>query len=343
MGIEASLTRAWYEGRWWLNLFRPLSGLFSALAARRRLMQQSQACVLPVPVVVVGNITVGGTGKTPLLIALARALTDAGFKPGIISRGYGASAPFYPFLVNADSSPSHCGDEPLLIAIETGCPVAVDPDRSAAAQLLVEIDQCDLILSDDGLQHYRLARDIEICVIDGQRGLGNGYCLPAGPLRELPARLEEVDWIVINGAAELSPLPAPVSTPSVAMELVPTCWRSLDGDNEQPLAAAPALFTRPVAVTGIGNPDRFFDTLRFLPLRCDTRAFPDHHLFVSGDLAPYKGRSILMTSKDAVKCRSLGVTDTWYLQVEAQLNDGFIETLVERVRQLQLAKTTAAS
>ncbi|MEH6467801.1 MAG: tetraacyldisaccharide 4'-kinase, partial [Porticoccus sp.] len=199
MSISTFLEQAWYRRSSWVLLLVPLSWLFRAVVTVRRYYQQKVKPnpSLSVPVIVVGNISVGGTGKTPLLLALASHLKEQGYRPGVISRGYGGSASGYPILVSAESIAAEVGDEPLLLA--SACPVVVDPDRYRAAKSLLEQTDCDLILSDDGLQHYRLPRDIEIAVVDGERGFGNGQCLPAGPLREPVSRLQYFDFILTNG------------------------------------------------------------------------------------------------------------------------------------------------
>ncbi|MEH6529557.1 MAG: tetraacyldisaccharide 4'-kinase, partial [Porticoccus sp.] len=198
MSISNFLEQAWYRHSSWALLLIPLSWLFRAVVTVRRYYQQKVKPnpSLSVPVIVVGNISVGGTGKTPLLLALVSHLKEQGYRPGVISRGYGGSASGYPILVGTESIASEVGDEPLLLA--SVCPVVVDPDRYRAAKSLLEQTDCDLILSDDGLQHYRLPRDIEIAVVDGDRGFGNGQCLPAGPLREPVSRLQCLDFILTN-------------------------------------------------------------------------------------------------------------------------------------------------
>ncbi|MDX2349092.1 MAG: tetraacyldisaccharide 4'-kinase, partial [Porticoccus sp.] len=200
MSISSSLEQAWYRHNSWALLFLPFSWLFRGVAATRRYYHQKVAPSpsLNVPVIVVGNITVGGTGKTPLLLALVAHFKQQGYRPGVISRGYGGNASEYPLRVTTESAAAEVGDEPLLLA--SACPVVVDPDRYRAAQFLLEQTDCDLILSDDGLQHYRLPRDIEIVVVDGGRGFGNGHCLPAGPLREPVSRLTQADFVLINSA-----------------------------------------------------------------------------------------------------------------------------------------------
>src|SRR5690554_2376911 len=211
----------------------PLTGLFRLISAlRRRYLRRFAQHRLGVPVLVVGNISLGGTGKTPVIIALVKHLHSRGYKPGVISRGYGAKAPSYPLVVTEETPVQHSGDEPLLIAQATGCPVCVDPDRVAAGERLVALG-CDLILSDDGLQHYRLGRDLEIAVVDGERRFGNGWCLPTGPLREPISRLRQVDWVLVNGGAGADN--ADIPGKRVAMTLNADHWRRFGERDPLPL------------------------------------------------------------------------------------------------------------
>ncbi|GAA5317168.1 MAG: tetraacyldisaccharide 4'-kinase [Candidatus Pelagadaptatus aseana] len=331
MADEQRVLSAWYQGRWWLYLLLPLAWLLQLLACLRRWWLQSRAQPLAASVIVVGNIAIGGTGKTPLIIVLARHLVAQGYKPGVISRGYGGRAPHYPFDVTSLSDPAHSGDEPLLIAMETQCPVVVGSDRIKSAERLIQKFGCDVILSDDGLQHYRLARQFEICVVDGRRQMGNGFCMPAGPLRESPERLLSVDCVVVNGEEPLQTK----SVDAVAhMILKPTAWKRVGSDydgvcqaavGDQPWNTEDAAVIS--AITGIGNPQRFFDTLATLGLKVDGRAFADHHAFSPADLAFVGDSPLVMTAKDAVKCRNFARPDWWYLAVEAQIDKVFWETL----------------
>lgn len=314
-GLAPWLERAWYDTTSRRTLWlRPLSWLFRRLASARRRQQQADAVRLPVPVIVVGNITVGGTGKTPLILALAKHLQARGWQPGIISRGYGGRLESYPALVPPDGDPARYGDEPVLLARNSHCPVAVDPDRVRAAQFLLGTPAgCNLILSDDGLQHYRLARDIEIIVVDGRRLFGNGQCLPEGPLREPPSRLAEATFVVSNGSPA-RPLPVPTLT----MQVLPQSWLQVRSGLRRALAeGTPA--GRVHAVAGIGNPQRFFDTLRALGLDVIEHAFADHHAFTASDLDFGDDCPVIMTSKDAVKCHAFAGEHVWALEVEAEL------------------------
>lgn len=275
-----------------------------------------------VPVVVVGNIAVGGTGKTPLVVALAGYLAQLGWRPGIICRGYGGKAQAWPQQVRADSDPLSVGDEAVLLARRTGCPVtAAGSRRVAAARGLIEHDGCNIIISDDGLQHLTLHRDIEIALIDGERRHGNGRCLPAGPLREPTTRLASVDMIVTNSA-----FTAQVHRGELPMTLVPGPAVSVrDPSRRVPLHEFNA---QPVhAVAGIGNPRRFFSMLERAGLQAVGHAFADHHAFARQDLAFGDELVVLMTEKDAVKCTTFAADSHWYVPVTAQLPDAFFVRL----------------
>lgn len=340
------LINAWYNKAGWLILLRPLSLVFSWLASRRRRRQQalqqqaSQQQVsqqkATVPVIVVGNIAVGGTGKTPLVLALSRALHDRGLTAGVLSRGYGGRAPQYPFVVTADSDVAHTGDEARLLRRHSAGPMVVDPDRRRGLQALIDDGRCDVVISDDGLQHYKMARDIEIAVVDGARGLGNGWCLPAGPLREPPSRLAQVDYVVINGANrvfdeyQLSAGDTPVST----MRLVPEYWVNVKTGERAQLQALPlpADHSGDIhALAGIGNPQRFFDTLGELGVQATCHAYADHHAYSAVELGFARDKVLLMTEKDAVKCEAFAAEHWWYLVVSAELTRDFREAFCDQV------------
>lgn len=337
---EAFWLDAWYHGRWWLWLLWPLSLILQGAAALRRRYLQARAQPFSVPVIVVGNITLGGTGKTPVIIALVRYLQGQGLRPGVISRGYGGTAPSYPYTVTPTSPVSESGDEPLLIALETGCPVVVGANRLAATEQLIRDHGCDLVLSDDGMQHYKLSRQWEICLLDGVRLLGNGLCLPAGPLREHPRRLNEVDCVVLNGApaAKLDAVTQQTAQPTYAMQLKPSHWCNLlTGEKRSLNELNFAQQTLVNAVSGIGNPERFFTTLRELGIVVRGQAFADHHAFSADDLAYVGSKPLLMTAKDAVKCQSFAQPDWWYLSVEAELPDTFFQQFNEFLARSGLA------
>ncbi|MFC4161068.1 tetraacyldisaccharide 4'-kinase [Chitinimonas lacunae] len=328
------MTRLWQGRHAWPLL--PLSALFGGLAAARRLAYRRAWLTserLPVPVVVVGNISVGGTGKTPLTHYLARALGARGHLAAVVSRGYGGRVDGVA-EVDPRGPAELFGDEPLLLARHSGVPVFVGRDRVAAARaLLVAYPRCSVILCDDGLQHYRLARDIEIAVIDGQRGLGNGWLLPAGPLREPPARLGTVDAVVINGGAW--PAGLPQHRAGFAMQLRsdmpyridrPEQQRPLESFRGEPLAA----------VAGIGHPPRFFAALRAAGLEFEAFPYPDHHPYCAADLARWRGRTVLTTEKDAVKLESLAAAagddgKIWALPVAAEVTPDLADWLLARL------------
>ena len=309
----------------------PLAIVFAAAASLRRALYRAHVLAstrVPVRVVVVGNITVGGSGKTPLVAALARALAQRGFRPGIASRGYGRRDEGDPGtrIVTADSAASEVGDEPLLLA-RAGWPVAVARDRVAAARALAEAG-CDVVLCDDGLQHYALARDVEIAVIDGARGLGNGWLLPAGPLRESRRRLASVDAVVVLADASSQARALGVEAFTMTLEARPL-RRVRAPHVERPIGDFAG--KRVHAIAGIGNPHRFFAQLAALGMSVDANPFADHHRFVASDLAFADGDPIVMTEKDAVKCETLADERCWYLPVEAAIDDALVERIVEKL------------
>lgn len=310
-------------------LLFPLSLVFRLVVALRRtayrigvLRQRRADC----PVIVVGNITVGGSGKTPLVIWLCQWLQEQGFRPGIVSRGYGGRARHWPQQVRPDSDPGVVGDEAVLLARRCQRPVCVGPDRPAAIEALLRHTDCDIVISDDGLQHYAMARDIEIAVIDGERRFGNGLMLPAGPLREPVSRLKSIDLVICNGQ------PAPGE---FAMRMRHPQLQALAGNGElQDIDQFHGMRMR--AVAGIGNPARFFSMLRRFGLQVEAHAFPDHHAFVADDLHFEESLPLLMTEKDAVKCRRIVTGDAWAVRVEAQPDAPFVHrlgSLLETLRQ----------
>lgn len=322
MALADELQETWYGDRSPPAWTFPLAALYGGLAALRRALYRARILRrvrLPVPVVVVGNLTAGGTGKTPLTLALVEALRRRGWQPGVVSRGYGGTQR-EPALLDAQPDPARFGDEPCLIRA-SGTPVAVGRDRSAAAALLVEAG-CDVVIADDGLQHYRLARDVEICVVDGERRFGNCRLLPAGPLREPLSRLRRVDFRVANGAAGPDEFPMRLDG-GTAVALV-------DGE-ERPLASFAG--TPVAAVAAIGHPDRFFESLRTQGLEVDGHAFPDHHAFRASDLAFAGARPLLMTDKDAIKCVRFARPGWWRAPIRAELPEAFLEALDRRLQQ----------
>lgn len=324
--------RAWLQTRWYSPVpplpLLPLAWLYGRIAAVRRRRLLSTAPYLPVPVIVVGNVTVGGTGKTPFVIWLVEHLRRWGWNPGVVSRGYGGRAPHYPHRVDAADDPRHCGDEPLLIARRTAVPVVVDPDRVAAVRHLVKTSRVDIVVSDDGLQHYRLARHLEICIVDGARGLGNGALLPAGPLREPPERLREVDLVVVNGDGWTDSALRPLR-----MHVQITDARSISGNVVRPLADFRG---RPVhAVAGIGHPARFFAALRARGLDLIEHAFADHQAYDRQTLAFGDDLPVLMTEKDAVKCAAFAAPHWWQVPAQAQLAPADAARVQESVSRLR--------
>ena len=312
----------WIESHWERitpisALLYPLSLMYGAAAGIRH--AASAPVRLPVPVIVVGNITVGGTGKTPLVLWLTEFLKSRGYTPGIVSRGYGGRERM-PRQVLPESDPLACGDEAVLLARRSGCEVWVGADRVAAGKALIASQStCNVVLSDDGLQHYRLARDVEICVVDAARGFGNGWLLPAGPLRESLARLAGVDAVIVNGDGS-APHPSigglPGNATRFAMTLEGREFRNLLNPGQ---AAGAERFRgkRIHAVAGIGNPQRFFSHLRALGLDFTAHPLPDHHPIAAADVAFAGAEAVLMTEKDAVKCRGFASETQWELAVDA--------------------------
>lgn len=335
MALSETLPRLWYRRGLALPLLPlvPVSWLFGALSGLRRVAYRAglaRSERLPVPVIVVGNLIAGGAGKTPLTLWLAEALRARGWRPGIVSRGYGADVSV-PQLVDPAASASECGDEPLLLARRSGVPVAVCRDRVAAGHALLSAHpDTDVIIADDGLQHYRLARDIELAIFDA-RGAGNGFLLPAGPLREPLGRLRQVDALVLNGLAELPALP--VGVPCHQMRLDGTRFVGLNDAGRT--CAASDLSGQPLhAYAGIGDPGRFFRHLEALGLRFEPHPFPDHHRFSSADFVPAQGGVVLLTEKDAVKCAGLFDGEAWVLPVSAEIDlgqPGLIERILEKL------------
>jgi tetraacyldisaccharide 4'-kinase len=337
--MEQRLTKLWYRDTAGPSLLQPLSWLY-ATAIRVRATAYARRWLtthhVDKPVVVVGNLTVGGTGKTPLVIWLARHLTERGLRVGIVSRGYGSEAAEAPRQVNETSNWQDVGDEPLLLYRSTQCITLIGRDRVAAAQALVTRG-VDVIVSDDGLQHLRLARDCEIVVIDGTRGFGNGRMLPAGPLREPVSHVADADIVVINGAAEHSSLrrvssikAGPIEARALQMTLLPGDAVRLDGRG--PPRSLEAFRGRSIhAVAGIGNPARFFRDLRARGLDVVEHAFPDHHPFAAHDLSFGDDLPVLMTEKDAVKCASFADPRLWSVPTTATFSEAQARELLDHV------------
>lgn len=319
------LINSWYQPhpiRW---ILWPLSAIYCSIAyyLRKTLYRLNilNHTSLNVPVIIVGNITVGGTGKTPVVIWLAKLLKLAGYKPGIISRGYGGKAEYYPQYVTAQSDPEIVGDEPILISRQSMCPMVVAPNRVAAGKMLLKDFDCDIIITDDGLQHYALDRDIEIAVVDGKRLFGNQYCLPAGPLREPLSRLQNVDFIIHNNSDESTEFNMKFMQGNAINLINPQQTRSLSEFSNQTIHA----------VAGIGNPEQFFEQLRKQKMTVIPHPFSDHHLFKTADLDFDDSHAILMTEKDAVKCQSIAKKNMWFIPIEASIGGKLEQHLLTKL------------
>lgn len=324
------IERVWYENHPLKWLLLPLSALFFLLSGVRRLLFKLGVLSVPaaeLPVVVVGNIGVGGNGKTPVVVFLAEQLTQRGFKVGVVSRGYGSKAPNYPYLVSNKDDACVVGDEPTLIVKRTQVPLVISPDRVAGVSLLKK-QGCNVVIADDGLQHYRLARAVELIVIDGKRQFGNGCLLPAGPLREGKWRLKTVDAVINNGGINLDKRQIPMTL--TAKELV----NIVTGER-----ISIALFLQQTqvinAIAGIGSPERFYSTLTTLGFTIKTHQdFIDHHQFSGHDLIKFEQDiPLIMTEKDAVKCQTFGQANYWYLPVSATFEDNDSEKLLTIIEQ----------
>lgn len=314
--MSVFINQVWYGTMWPIQwLLSPFSLVYKlAMSIRRRYLERFCQMCSPVPLIVIGNISVGGVGKTPLVIELAQKLGEKGVKVGIVSRGYGAQIKQFPYEIQLNDEASLVGDEPLLLAQKTQCPVVIAPQRTAAIHYLLEHHQCQIILSDDGLQHYRMGRAIEIAVIDGTRGLGNGFCLPAGPLRESAARLKQVDFIIVNegrwpNAYTMQLQPEPLMQLTTSKTVKPN---ELQG--------------KIAAIAGIGNPQRFYSTLSKLDIKFTSYSYPDHYQFKANDLK-HGADAVIMTEKDAIKCRSFAMNELYFLPVKAVLDDSFWDAL----------------
>jgi tetraacyldisaccharide 4'-kinase len=321
----ALIEQHWYRITPLHIILLPLSLLFGLLSAIRRALYRSgilSSEKMPVPVIVVGNITVGGSGKTPLTLWLAQQLLDEGWHPGIVSRGYRGKATS-PQAVSPSDSPSEVGDEPLLMAQRKLCPVWIGRNRPATAHSLLETNpECDIILSDDGLQHYRLQRDVEIAVVDGMRRFGNAFLLPAGPLREPPSRLNKVDAVIINGGTAAAGEYRMQLEGTVFSNLInpDTVMRSSDFHN-----------MKLHAIAGIGHPERFFKHLESLGLTISRHPLPDHHHYTAADIAFADADAILMTEKDAVKCLPFATEKCWVLRVDAQIDPALTLHILRKI------------
>ena len=322
--------RHWLQQQWWKPTpaswpLVPLGLIYCIIASVRRWCYRIgifKVRRVSVPVIIVGNITVGGTGKTPMVAWLAQHLRDRGYRPGIVSRGYGGRVSKGPILVDPGHDPKEMGDEPVLLARRSRCPVVIGKDRHAAAQLLISTQQCNVIIADDGLQHYGLYRDIEIEVIDGVRRHGNGRCLPAGPLREPRRRAKSVDIHICNGVPEENEIGMNLRATEVVQLGLGTQRRPLSDFLGQTIHA----------VAGIGNPRRFFELLEKHGIHVIEHPFDDHYLYQPEDINFGDDRPVFMTEKDAVKCEHWGQKDHWYVPVEAQPNLALVDLLRYRLQ-----------
>ncbi len=319
------LTQQWYQRhpiRW---LFTPLSASYRIIIWLRRqayhfgYFKQHQ---LSVPVIIVGNLTVGGTGKTPFVIWLAQQLIEAGYTPGIISRGYGGKTFDTPQLVTASSNPSELGDEPVLLAQRTACPVVIFPQRVVAGEMLLDTTSCDIIIADDGLQHTALKRDLEIVIVDGVRQFGNQHCLPVGPLREPLSRLKSINFLVLNGGNHPHAHHMQLHADALINLADPTRRQKLSDFAGQTIHA----------IAGIGHPERFFQQLREHKIIVNVHPFPDHYPYQQSDFKLLDNHPIIMTEKDAVKCQSFASNNMWFLPVTAQLDADFSNQLMRQIK-----------
>ncbi len=326
----------WYRKNLLSLVLWPLSLIWQSTMTLRHTLYRLNILTttsFPVPIVVVGNLSVGGNGKTPLILALTECLLDLGFKPGIVSRGYGGQFKTGVLLVNPDSDAHLVGDEALLLARRLACPVAIGAKRVEAVEMLLADHDCNIILSDDGLQHLAMGRNMEIIVVNGVRGFGNGFCLPAGPLRESLSRLKTTPWVVYNSESDIH---------EQRFFLEPQCFRSVF--NPQVTKPLNAFVQKDVTiVSAIGYPQGFLDTLQALGIQGASHFFRDHHAYTWQDLAPYEHKTVLMTEKDAVKCTHFPLKDAWYLEVKTVLSEVLISRLKEAFVELKADCNRAAT
>jgi tetraacyldisaccharide 4'-kinase len=328
--VTLKVAKHWYrpEHSFLAFLLLPLSLVFGFIIKVRRALYRlgwKKIFTSSVPVIVVGNITVGGTGKTPLVIWLANYLQTQGYKPGIVSRGYGGTQQREPRLVNSESDTGEVGDEAVLLARATQCAVVVSPDRVAAVKMLLSAGNCNIVISDDGLQHYRMGRHIEIIMVDGMRRFGNQSLLPAGPLREPVSRLAQADFIV----TQQNPRAGEYGIELEGSELIAV------NDATQTHSLASFNQVQVHAVAAIGHPERFFASLRAAGLEVIPHSFPDHYQYQADDLDFNDELPIIMTEKDAVKCQRFASNRVWYLPVTAQVDETFAQKLLKRIGEIQ--------
>lgn len=312
------LLQQWYEPKLWGWLLWPIAQIFSCLVKLRRFCYKKNILNVyhaTVPVIIVGNITVGGTGKTPLVMYFAKLLQQRGFRPGIVTRGYKGKIRTAA-LVHPNADPLLVGDEAALMANNCSCPVMIAKNRSIGVQALVQHHKVDIILSDDGLQHYALGRDIEIAVIDGQRRFGNGHSLPMGPLREMPTRLKSVDLTIVNGT-----------------DMQVACNRAYMLQDSSDSTQLDSFIGKTVhAIAGIGNPQQYFMQLRKLGITVIEHAFPDHYIYKASDIIFTDALPVLMTEKDAVKCRSFAKPQHWVVVTQVSVTDTIVDKFDDLVK-----------
>jgi tetraacyldisaccharide 4'-kinase len=329
---QTSKLQQWLEKIWYNNgsgkfFLAPLTALYCVINSYQRFKTRKNQTDLPCPVIVVGNITVGGTGKTPLTIYIVNILKSAGYKPAIITRGYGGQATSWPQSVTEKSDPKQVGDEAVLMATKAQVPVYAGANRLQSIEMLSKAHDCNIIVSDDGMQHYKLPRDIQIAVLDGSRMLGNGWCLPSGPLREKKQRLKACDLLIVNGKIAEGRENDLQSMPFFSMSLKGI--KLINLHTKESLRLEEFANKTVHAVTGIGNPQRFYNTLRKQGgLHLKTHSFPDHYDFIEKDLHFSDELPIIMTEKDAVKCQKFQNSNIWTLPVTAELEDGFKNELL---------------
>jgi tetraacyldisaccharide 4'-kinase len=323
--LQQKLEAIWYKKKPGKLLLLPLTALFCLFSNYKKKRDQKHQIQFEIPVIIIGNINVGGTGKTPLVIRLTEILKDNGYMPCIITRGYKGNAKQWPVMIDKNTPASLAGDEAKLIAIRSGVPVIAGPDRNADIKFAIQNTVCNILLSDDGLQHYKMKRDIEIAVVDAQRRYGNGYCLPAGPLREPPERLNECDFIICNGK--------PIFANENLMQVKGSVFINLTTKEKKPINK----FTDIQIYTGIGNPQRFVDSLESHGLNITNQfVFADHHHFRTTDFKNQNNHiPIIMTEKDAVKCSNLGLENCWYMPINAQLEKSFERLFLVKILTLQ--------
>lgn len=322
-----SLDQYWYSRNWVAITLLPLAMLFWVVSGLRRWSYRAgfkKTYKPPLPVIVIGNITVGGTGKSPLVAFLVKHLSDNGLKAGIVSRGYGGKAETWPQVVTPASDPRLVGDEAVMLANITRAPVVVSPNRAEAVESLCNKYDVDLILSDDGLQHYALSRSLEIIVVDGKRQFGNGWLLPSGPLRESLKRLEKSDLVIYSGIAP--------SDEAHSMSYQSPRCRTLKAGKEVSFDELKGDIVH--AVAGIGDPQRFFDMLATLGLKVNGHAFPDHYQYSKGDLEFGDDKIVLMTEKDAVKCAHFGLDNIYVVSIEAQPDSAFLTKFDSKIQEV---------